>query len=287
MAVSFSPQLKNEYQGLFDRCTLRPARRAEVEAAVGRIEAGRPRYAKVAKQVGIPWYVVGIIHNMEASLRFDRHLHNGDPLTARTKNWPPGRPKAGNPPFTWEASAVDALRLTGMDKWTDWSIPGTLFKLEGYNGFGYRQHHPDVLSPYLWSFSNHYQRGKYVADGRWSATAVSAQCGAAVILRRMAEKGLLDAKAVAAPQKAGAAKAGAAKAGAAKAGAGKPLLRYSNTPIPHGEELQRFLNTLPGIFVAVDGAPGEKSSDAFRAVTGRYLAGDPRAAAAPKPAKKP
>ena len=274
MAVSFSPQLKNEYQGLFDRCTLRPARRAEVDAVVGRIEAGRPRYAKVAKQVGIPWYVVGIIHNMEASLRFDRHLHNGDPLTARTKNWPPGRPKAGNPPFTWEASAVDALRLTGMDKWTDWSIPGTLFKLEGYNGFGYRQHHPDVLSPYLWSFSNHYTSGKYVADGRWSQTAVSAQCGAAVILRRMAEKGLLDAKAVAAPKRAG-------------AGAAKPLLRYSNTPISHGDELQKFLNTLPGIFVAVDGAPGEKSSDAFRAVTGRYLAGDPRAAAKPKAPKKP
>ena len=274
MGVSFSPQLKNEYQGLFDRCTLRPARRAEVEGVVGRIEAGRPRYAKVAKQVGIPWYVVGIIHNMEASLRFDRHLHNGDPLTARTKNWPPGRPKAGNPPFTWEASAADALRLTGMDKWTDWSIPGTLFKLEGYNGFGYRQHHPDVLSPYLWSFSNHYTSGKYVADGRWSQTAVSAQCGAAVILRRLAEKGLLDAKAVAAPKRAG-------------AGAAKPLLRYSNAPIPHGEELQKFLNTLPGIFVAVDGAPGEKSSDAFRAVTGRYLAGDPRAAAKPKAPKKP
>jgi lysozyme family protein len=275
MAVSFSPQLRNEYQRLFDRCAIRPARSAEVEAVVGRIQAGRPRYEKVAKQVGIPWYVVGVIHNMEASLRFDRHLHNGDPLAARTKNWPPGRPKDGNPPFTWEQSAVDALRLTGMHKWTDWSIPGMLFKLEGYNGFGYRQHHPDVLSPYLWSFSGHYASGKYVADGRWSPTAVSAQCGAAVILRRMAEKGLLaGGPAVARPA-------------AAKAQAAKPPVRYSTTRIPHAEALQEFLNTLPGIFVKVDGAPGEKTSDAFRAVTGRYLAGDPRAAAKSKPAKKP
>ncbi len=46
-----------------------------------------------------------------------------------------------------------------------------------------------MLSPYLWSFSTHYQCGKYVADGRWSETAVSKQCGAAVLLRRLAEHG--------------------------------------------------------------------------------------------------
>ena len=65
-------------------------------------------------------------------------------------------------------------------------MPGTLFQLEGYNGFGYRDHHPTVPSPYLWSFSNHYTRGKYVADGRFSPTAVSQQCGAAVLLKRLA-----------------------------------------------------------------------------------------------------
>ena len=41
-------------------------------------------------------------------------------------------------------------------------------------------------SPYLWSFSNHYARGKYVADGHFSATAVSQQCGAALLLKRLA-----------------------------------------------------------------------------------------------------
>ena len=44
----------------------------------------------------------------------------------------------------------------------------TLYELERYNGFGYRDRRPQVLSPYLWSFSNHYSRGKYVADGRFS-----------------------------------------------------------------------------------------------------------------------
>ena len=105
----------------------------------------RPR----ATPVGTPWYVVGVIHALESSLNFGRHLHNGDPLTARTVQVPAGRPKTGQPPFTWEASASDALRYQGFDKWKDWSIPGTLFKLEGYNGFGYRDHHADVPSPYL------------------------------------------------------------------------------------------------------------------------------------------
>ena len=46
-----------------------------------------------------------------------------------------------------------------------------LFRLEAYNGSGYRDKHPDVKTPYLWSFSNHYTRGKYVADGTVSGTA--------------------------------------------------------------------------------------------------------------------
>src|SRR5439155_371250 len=133
--------------------------------------------------------VVAVIHSMEAGGDFTRHLHNGDPLTARTTHVPAGRPRTGKPPFTWEASAIDALTYQGFGNWKDWSVPGTLYKLEGYNGFGYRDHHPQVLSPYLWSFSNHYARGKYVADGRFSQTAVSQQCGAAVLLKRLQEGG--------------------------------------------------------------------------------------------------
>jgi lysozyme family protein len=85
---------------------------------------------------------------MAASLNFNRHLHNGDPLTARTVQVPAGRPKTGEPPFTWEESATDALMLEKLDQWEDWSVPGTLYKLEQYNGWGYRLAHPDVKSPY-------------------------------------------------------------------------------------------------------------------------------------------
>ena len=186
MAAPTATQRHN-YDLLFESCLVRPNRRASVDQLVSRITASRPRYQKVGKALGIPWYVVGIIHSLEASGNFTRHLHNGDPLTARTTHVPAGRPKTGKPPFTWEQSAIDALRGQGLDKWKDWSPAGTLFKLEGYNGFGYRDHHPDVPSPYLWSFSNHYRRGKYVADGHFSSTAVSQQCGAALLLKRLAE----------------------------------------------------------------------------------------------------
>jgi len=46
-----------------------------------------------------------------------------------------------------------------------------------------------VKSPYLWSYSNLYTSGKYVGDGQWSETAVSRQCGAMVLLKRLQEKG--------------------------------------------------------------------------------------------------
>ena len=56
-----------------------------------------------------------------------------------------------------------------------------------------------------------------------------------------------------------------------------PLIHYSSEEKSNqAEELQMFLNRLPGIYVKVDGYPGEKTSDAFKQVTGYYLHGDPR-----------
>lgn len=188
-AVPFTPALKAEYAALFGACTVAPGHAAAVNAAVAALLRHRARYAALGNDLGIPWHVIGIIHAMECSGRFDRHLHNGDPLTARTTRVPAGRPRQGQPPFTWEQSAADALAMKKLGPGTDWSLPGTLYQFERYNGFGYRRYHPEVPSPYLWSFSNHYARGKYVADGTWSATAVSKQCGAAVMLKELTAQG--------------------------------------------------------------------------------------------------
>jgi hypothetical protein len=46
--------------------------------------------------------------------------------------------------------------------------------------------------------------------------------------------------------------------------------------VAQAEALQRWLNGFPGIFIKVDGVPGERTSDAYRQATGTYLPGDPR-----------
>ena len=161
MAVfTLTDALRAEYDRLFATCVIDPARIAAVDVLVARIESGEPRYRTVADPFGIPWPVVGALHCMETGLSFERHLHNGDPLSARTVHVPAGRPTRGTPPFPWEDSARDALEYDGLARWTDWSIAGILYELEGYNGWGYRRSHPSVLTPYLWSFSNHYTRGR-------------------------------------------------------------------------------------------------------------------------------
>jgi hypothetical protein len=203
---------------------------------------------------------------MEASQNFKAHLHNGDPLTARTVQVPAGRPKKGKPPFSWEESAADALAMRGLGVKTDWSLSGMLYQLEGYNGWGYRLHHPHVLTPYLWSFSNHYTSGKYVADGTWSDTAVSKQCGAAVLLRRLAELHQIEFPDQPRPT----------------AESSPLVVSYATTKssdladVKQAENLQRWLNGFPGVFVKIDGVPGEKTSIAYKHVTGSYLPGDPR-----------
>jgi lysozyme family protein len=139
----------------------------------------------------VPWYFIACVHYMECNFSFKHHLHNGDPLTGYTVHVPANRPKVGHaPPFTFEESAVDAIKLMKYDQVTNWSLSFILLKLEGYNGFGYNR--KGIHTPYLWSYSNHYTKGKYVKDGVYDADAVSSQLGAAVILKRMEQRALIS-----------------------------------------------------------------------------------------------
>ena len=176
--------LKAEYLDMFERCSIIPAKTQIIQGQLGKLLAGKDRYKGIASDTpGMPWYFVGIIHGMEAGYRFNGHLHNGDPLTARTVNVPAGRPPLGHPPFTWEESARDALTFEALTAETDFSIARILYFFEKYNGFGYRAH--GIPSPYLWGYSTWYSGGKFVADHLFSRTAVSDQAGAAVVLKAL------------------------------------------------------------------------------------------------------
>ena len=189
--MNLTSAVKAEYDRLWDTCEIRADRRASAAAIADRVVTHRGRYDAAGSPLGIPWYVVGIIHQLESSGDFAKHLHNGDPLTARTVQQPAGRPRTGQPPFTWEFSAKDALVGDGLSSWHDWTISGTLFVFERFNGFGYRKPTINIPTPYLWSFSTHYTKGKYVHDNEYDPNAVSAQCGTAVLLRLLADRGLV------------------------------------------------------------------------------------------------
>jgi len=256
--VALTGALQNEYERLFAACDIRADHLAEVDSLIEGLLADRSRYHAVAGKLKMPWFVVAALHYADSDCNFNVHLHNGDPLTERTRHLPNGRPLIGEPPFRWEDSAADALRLWHLDQWDDWSIAGTLFTLEGHGGWGYRLHHPEVLSPYVWNYSAHYNQGKYVTDDTWQETAIAQRCGVAVLLRRLAEQGVIEFSGH----------------DARPTGA---LVHFSATePSPAVEALQRFLNTWPGLFVRVDGLAGRKTSDAFHKLFGRYLLNDPR-----------
>jgi lysozyme family protein len=183
--MTLTPELHEQYQMLWDTCIPHDP---EASAIAARLIASRARYEDVTAVTNpaMPWHFVALVHQMECSQRWDCHLHNGDPLTARTVHVPINRPLYGDPPYQWEASACDALSMQGLGVASlDWTIPGELYHLERYNGFGYRAH--GVLTPYLWAGSNHYTAGKFTADGRFDAAAVSKQIGAAVVLKRILE----------------------------------------------------------------------------------------------------
>lgn len=177
------------YKKLFASCKIRTDKAGDITWYRSRILKGQPRYEALANELSLPWAFIAIIHALECSCDFGKHLHNGDPLTRRTVRVPAGRPAAGSPPFTFEASARDALTMPGKQfhLQKDWSVPAMLFRWERYNGIGY--FNKGLETPYLWSFSNHYTKGKYVQDGVFDLNAVSKQVGAAVLLKDLIDKG--------------------------------------------------------------------------------------------------
>jgi len=200
----FSNKLAADYSKLFTECVIRPERRLAVARTIRRLSSNprRAAYEEIQQKTDVPWYVVAVLHSLEASSNLKAHLHNGDSLSARTVQVPRGRPNPWNPPADWVSSAIDALNWDGMsapmDRNTDgsltkmdWSIERTLHRLESFNGLGSRNR--GVNTPYLWSFSNQYERGKYVRDHVWNPSAVSQQCGAAVLLKGMVEAGIMPA----------------------------------------------------------------------------------------------
>ncbi|MDQ0507434.1 peptidoglycan-binding protein [Xanthobacter agilis] len=181
-AYSYS-QCEIDYEERWAAMTITPGRLSAIDAMARKIIAGTPRYQAAQAATGVPWAFIGVLHSREASCDFRGVLHNGETIlgTGRKTRLAP----AGRGPFsTWEEAAKDALAIKGYSPGSlVWSIPRCLYEGERFNGFGYRMR--GVPSAYLWSGSNQYTRGKYIADSVWSATAVDQQMGIAPLMVRL------------------------------------------------------------------------------------------------------
>jgi lysozyme family protein len=72
------------------------------------------------------------------------------------------------------------------DNITDWSIQNCLELFEKYNGMGYKK--KGLPSPYLWSYTQFYHKGKYVKDGKYNPEAISKQPGVSAIMKELLVK---------------------------------------------------------------------------------------------------
>lgn len=119
----------------------------------------------------IPWFMFGVVHAMEAGCDIRRSLKDGSLL-------PQGAHPAGFIPRVWR------FAISPDDLFYD--IGKILYYTEGWNGFGYKS--KGINSPYLWSGTNHYVKGKFVKDGKFDPDAVSKQVGAAILYRLLRDK---------------------------------------------------------------------------------------------------
>ena len=236
-------QLRTRYASQWAKMNITLDHVGDVDRIARRAIASKARYELVESKTGVPWFLIAALHERESGRDFTTQLAQGDPLNGVSSHIPKGR----GPFSSWEDAAYDALvTLKGLNAIKEWPIERIAYEAERYNGWGYYNH--DTPSAYLWSFSDIYRGGKYVADGVWSSTATDKQAGVMPLIRRMAE---LDASI----------KIGVAPA---LASAGNRTLRRGDK----GEDvarLQRLLN------IGVDGDFGPATEQAvvnFQSING-------------------
>jgi lysozyme family protein len=172
--------LEPEYVRLLSQMQITQQTAVQTTAArlLRNVAAGR--YAEVTARTGIPQIYIATSFEREASSDFTKNPAQGWSLRSRSQVIPYNGPFA-----TWLDAALAAYAIDGVDKVpsAEWTWPRLAFEEEAINGFGYRAH--GVHSPYLWAGTNDYSRGKFIADGRFSADAVDQQLGTIPVARAM------------------------------------------------------------------------------------------------------
>lgn len=165
-------------------CEILPKQSTLLKMVANRLVASSAKfqYQVISRTTGVPWWVIAVIHEREASQRWNANIAQGDPWNAVSKHVPRGR----GPFKSFRDAAIDALTNCApfAAKWKDWSAGGALTLLVLYNGTGYEDWHHEA-SPYIWAATNHEEWGKYVSDGHWHADVWDNQLGCAAMLKAM------------------------------------------------------------------------------------------------------
>lgn len=156
-----------------------------------RLVAAKARYLPIEEATGVPWFIVAVIHEREASQNFNSQLGQGDPLGQISTHVPTGRGPFFNHPN--DPPGQDAFYRAALDalidcppfaaKWNDWSAGGSMTLLERYNGLAYAN--AGVASPYVWSGTDQYTAGKVMRDHGPIEPVVDKQLGCAGLILAM------------------------------------------------------------------------------------------------------
>jgi lysozyme family protein len=158
--------------------------RGTFAAVAHRLVKEKTSYQRVEAATGVPWFIVAVIHEREASQNWSRSIAQGDFWNVKSTHVPKDR----GPFASWYDAAIDALVNCAPKAatWKDWSPGGALTLLEQYNGLGYA--YKGLPSPYIWSGTDQYVKGKYVADRVFDPNKVDEQLGCAGLLLAMAHE---------------------------------------------------------------------------------------------------
>ena len=63
-------QIKDEYSRLWATAVTRSSFKAPIEATANKILTNKEKYEAVGAMTNVPWFVVGLIHQMESGWRF-------------------------------------------------------------------------------------------------------------------------------------------------------------------------------------------------------------------------
>lgn len=174
-----APLTAEEYLAKYEICKINPDHLYDLKWIARQILKHKDRYDIVAFKTGMPWYLLASLHSLEASMDFNTYIQNGDPLfnkegdPIKTTHVPAGV----GPYMSWEESCIAAFR----NKKGPWDLGSCLKFAEEYNGIGYRKR--CVPTPYLWSYTDQYVKGKYKADHTYDPEAQSKQPGVAAIFK--------------------------------------------------------------------------------------------------------